>query len=144
MEFWTSPPKLNFDANHWLAGRRVARYNGRNPDGVKGGVGEGELDRCVHSLKCSGRKSQHTMRCCQVTKYFVLLLTVRSIKCTCACLVALVIQYADCTSSAPVACQAQPYFSTLPHKPHDFQKEIIEHTMCFDFLYNFCLKHFSF
>ena len=25
-----------------------------------------------------------------------------------------------------------------------FSKELAEHKMCFDFLYNFCLKHFSF
>ena len=37
------------------------------------------------------------------------------------------------------------YFSTLSHKRHYFRnkKEIIEYKMCFDFLYNFCLRHFS-
>jgi hypothetical protein len=37
------------------------------------------------------------------------------------------------------------YFSTLSHKRHDFRKKkVIEHKICFDFLYNFCLKRFSF
>jgi hypothetical protein len=35
-------------------------------------------------------------------------------------------------------------FSTFSHKRHDFRKKITEHKMCFDFLYNFCVKHFSF
>jgi hypothetical protein len=35
-------------------------------------------------------------------------------------------------------------FPTLSHKRHDFRKNVTEHKMCFDFLYTFCLKHFSF
>jgi len=31
----------------------------------------------------------------------------------------------------------------LSYKRHDFPKKVTEHKMCFDFLYNFCLKHFS-
>jgi hypothetical protein len=34
--------------------------------------------------------------------------------------------------------------ATLSHKLHDFRKDVIEHKMCFDFLYNFRLKYFSF
>jgi hypothetical protein len=42
-----------------------------------------------------------------------------------------------------VACLTLPQFPTLSHKRKDLEK-IIEHEMCFDILYNFCLKHFSF
>jgi hypothetical protein len=38
---------------------------------------------------------------------------------------------------------AVQYFSTLFHIWHDFRK-VIEHKMCFDFLYSFSPKHFSF
>ena len=35
------------------------------------------------------------------------------------------------------------YFSILCHKRHDYWKmNVIGCKMCFDFLYNFCLKHF--
>ena len=46
-----------------------------------------------------------------------------------------------------VGCPALQYFSTPYHKRHDFlkKKKVTEHKMCvFYFLYNFCLKHFSF
>jgi hypothetical protein len=43
-----------------------------------------------------------------------------------------------------VACLAVQYFSILSYKRHDFRKKDFKHEMCFDFLYNFCLKHFSF
>jgi hypothetical protein len=32
-------------------------------------------------------------------------------------------------------------FCTLSHTRHDFEKEIMEHKMCFNFLCNFCLKY---
>jgi hypothetical protein len=36
-------------------------------------------------------------------------------------------------------------FSTLSHKRQFYKKEKVnEHKICFDFLYTFCLKHFSF
>jgi len=44
-----------------------------------------------------------------------------------------------------VACLSVKYFSTLSHKRHFFSKKVIENKkVCFDFLYNFRLKHFSF
>jgi hypothetical protein len=35
-------------------------------------------------------------------------------------------------------------FPTLSHKRQDFRKNIIEHKMCFEFLYKFYLKFFSY
>jgi len=54
--------------------------------------------------------------------------------------VALVIQLAKrmrCILLQSVACPALSYFSTLSYKRYDFRKSVIEHNMCFDFLYNF-------
>jgi hypothetical protein len=43
-----------------------------------------------------------------------------------------------------VACLALLYFSTLSHKRQDVRENFIEHKkVCFDFIYNFCLKYFS-
>jgi hypothetical protein len=36
-----------------------------------------------------------------------------------------------------VACLAVPHFCTLLHKWHSFLKKVINHKMCFDFLYYF-------
>jgi len=41
-----------------------------------------------------------------------------------------------------VACQTEQYVSILSHKIR-FSEKGIEYKMCFDFLYNFFLKHFS-
>ena len=49
-----------------------------------------------------------------------------------------------CAIVASVAWPTMQYFPTLSHKRHDFRKiKVVEHKMCFDFLYNFYLKHFS-
>jgi hypothetical protein len=48
-----------------------------------------------------------------------------------------------CIVLLSVACLALPYFSILSHKRLDFWEKVIEHKVCFDFLYNFCLKHVS-
>ena len=49
-----------------------------------------------------------------------------------------------CATWSFVTCPALHYFSTFSHKRHDFRKKILEIKMCFDFVYKFCLKHFSF
>jgi hypothetical protein len=42
-----------------------------------------------------------------------------------------------------VACPAVPYSSALPHNRHQFQKKNYRtQNVCFDFIYNFCLKIF--
>jgi len=43
-----------------------------------------------------------------------------------------------------VVCPALAHSSTLSHKRRDFRGKIIKQKMCFNFFYNFCLKHFSF
>jgi hypothetical protein len=56
-------------------------------------------------------------------------------------------RYPACNAHVPY-CRLWParLYEIFPHchKRHDFRKKIIEHKMCFDFLYNFCLEHFSF
>ena len=42
-----------------------------------------------------------------------------------------------------MASQPLPYVSILPRKGHDFREKKTQN-MGFDFLYKFCLKHFSF
>ena len=43
-----------------------------------------------------------------------------------------------------VARPALQYISTLSHKHYDFRKTVTEHELCFDILYNFCLKYLPF
>jgi len=45
-----------------------------------------------------------------------------------------------------VACLTVPYSPTFSHKLHDIRKKKLLNIkrVCFDFLYNFCLKLFSF
>ena len=41
-----------------------------------------------------------------------------------------------------MVCPGLQYFSIISHKRHDFlkKKKVFDHKMCFEFLYNFCLK----
>jgi len=62
------------------------------------------------------------------------------------CVLGLVIQHAMCTILLSVACPALQHFpyylinSTVFEKKKDCSTQ----NVCFDFLYIFCLKHFSF
>ena len=62
--------------------------------------------------------------------------------------VAFVFQNANCVPPYYIAiCDlfGLTNFSTLPHKRHDFPKNLTQQkNMCFDFLYKLCLKYFSF
>jgi len=49
-----------------------------------------------------------------------------------------------CATLLSVACPTLQYISTLSHKRQDFRNQVIEHKMCYDFLYNLCLKNFPF
>ena len=63
------------------------------------------------------------------------------------CVLALVMRHAEPMRPAvlsSVSCLDVPYFSTLSYKRQEFRKIYFEHRMCFDFLYNVCLKYFSF
>ena len=69
-------------------------------------------------------------------------LTVISSECV---FVALVIYHTKLVSRImpPATYLVLPYFSTSSHKQHDFlKKKVIKRKLCFDFFYNFCLKHF--
>ena len=46
--------------------------------------------------------------------------------------------------SSSVACPALHHFSTSSLERNYFREIVNEQKMCFDFLCNFCLKHFSF
>jgi len=41
-----------------------------------------------------------------------------------------------------LVCQALQHFPTESHKQPDFQEDVTEYKMCFDCLYNTCLKKF--
>jgi len=50
-----------------------------------------------------------------------------------------------CVILSSVGYPTVQYFPTLSYKQHDFRKKknFTEYKMCFNFLYNFCLKNFS-
>jgi len=42
-----------------------------------------------------------------------------------------------CAILSSVVCPSLQSFSTLSHKRYEFKIKIVEHKMCFDFLYKF-------
>jgi len=86
-----------------------------------------------------------TLRHVCVTKFVVEKMQVLHILSVC---VALFIQHAMhmcCMIFISVASLPVPFFPHYPINGTIFRKKkIIEHEMCFDFVYNFCLKLFSF
>ena len=59
--------------------------------------------------------------------------------------VALIIQHAkEMLRIVVCGLSDSTIFFHISYKRHDFRKEVIGYKMCFDFLYNFCLKHFPF
>ena len=44
--------------------------------------------------------------------------------------------------NATCGLSGAPTFITSFHKRHDFRKNVTEHSVCFDFAYNFCPNHF--
>jgi hypothetical protein len=68
-----------------------------------------------------------------------------SIKCYECVSVALLIQHEKRMRRiilSSVACLPLQNFHTFYHKRHDFRKRVIEHEMCFDFLYNILSETF--
>jgi hypothetical protein len=60
---------------------------------------------------------------------------------------ALVIQHATRMRRIILSCAvclALPYSSTLTPKRHDFWRNLLNKNVSFNFLYNICVKHFSF
>ena len=61
------------------------------------------------------------------------------------CIFALVIQHVmRLRHIAICGLSSSQWFSTLSHKRHNCQKKVTEHKICFNFVYNVCLKRFSF
>jgi len=54
------------------------------------------------------------------------------------------LRYPACNAHEPRCYPALQYIYTLFHKRHDFFKAAERKYVCFDFINNFCLKHFSF
>jgi hypothetical protein len=56
--------------------------------------------------------------------------------------------YPACKAHAPCynicGLSSSSLFFTLSHKQQDFRRKVIEYRVCFDFLYDFCLKNLSF
>jgi hypothetical protein len=90
--------------------------------------------QCTYKRNIEGRSRNH---CCRGKA-----ISIRYSECV---FVALVIHHAMRMRHiifSYVACLAVYIFSTVPHKRHDFREKVIEHKICFDFLYNFSQKHF--
>ena len=132
----------------WTLTYLVAKRRGKKPPGRRRRKWKVNITRqATYALPKIEARSRIIVA---VKKQYVLLMSVcahASVRAWEGALVALLIQHAMRMChilTSFVAPLASPHFSTLSQERHNFQKKVIKHKMCFDFLYNFCLKQFSF
>ena len=94
----------------------------------------------VLPLKCNNGVP---LLCCRTTKYFLLLLTMIRVKYyECVCVLLFQLYFLRRIILSPLACLAIPY-SFTPSKVRFSEKNYWTQDV-FYFLYNYCLKYFSF
>jgi len=96
----------------------------------------------VLPLKCNNGAP---FLCCRTTKYFLLLLTMISVKhYECLSVFFFQLSFLRRIILSPVACLVVPCSSTLSNKGTIFEKKNYLIQNVFYLLYNYCLKYFSF
>ena len=107
--------------------------------------GDDILVTCLHFL----RKKTENVRITWHGEAFVRLLPWKSSKYYILWVCVGSIKYPACNAHAPyfnlLSARLYNKFSVLSHKRHYFREQnVIQQKTCLDFLYNFCLKYFSF